>query len=66
MKKKERIYSKLWLRKQPKAELNLVRGEPSNRNHSSRTINADSDYDLDMDDDNMSGTNSFLTNTIHF
>ena len=52
------------IKKTTKNRAKSGKGEPSNRNHSRRAINADSDYDLDVGDDNLSGTNSFLTNAI--
>ena len=54
------------IKKTTKNRAKSGKGEPSNRNHSRRAINADSDYDLDVDDDNMSDTNSFSTNAIFF
>ncbi|KAF3530218.1 hypothetical protein DY000_02036562 [Brassica cretica] len=51
------------VKKTTKSRAKSGRGEPSNRNHSRRAINADSDYDLDVDDDNMSGKSSSLVLT---
>ena len=52
------------VKKTAKSKAEDGNGEPSNSNHGRRAVNADSDYDLDVGDDNLSGTNSFLTNAI--
>ena len=54
------------VKKTTKSKAEDGNGEPSNSNHGRRAVNADSDYDPDLDDDNMSDIYSFLTNTINF